>query len=482
MSRTALTPTPITVIPGDGIGPEVVNATLSLIEAAGGRIATETADAGGRAFERGIDSGVPAETIDSIARTSVVLKGPLATPIGHGNKSANVTLRKFFETFANIRPARELPGVPSAFAGRGVDLVIVRENVEDLYAGIEHMQTPNVAQCLKLISRLGCQRVSQAAFAYAAAEGRSSVVAATKANIMKLTEGMFKHEFEVVARDYPGISASHMLIDNCAHQLVMRPEQFDVIVTSNMNGDIISDLASGLVGGLGFAPSANIGYEVAMFEAVHGTAPDIAGAGVANPTATILSGVMLLRHIAQFDAAQALEQALFRTLEDGVLTRDVAGATGVGTLEFVDAIATRIGTPSTLPSRRHEEIKLKVISASEVDSRPGSRTKIGVDVFIETSDSPQSVGEKLQRLTTGTPYALKMVSNRGTQVWPATGATPSCVDHYRCRFTIENSSIWNPESVLDLLGRIGRTYRWMHVEKLEQIDGENGFTKAQGEN
>jgi isocitrate dehydrogenase len=236
------------------------------------------------------------------------------------------------------------------------------------------------------------------------------------------------------------------------------------------------------VGGLGFAPSANIGYDVAMFEAVHGTAPDIAGAGVANPTATILSGVMLLRHIAQFDAAQALEQALFRTLEDGVLTRDVAGPTGVGTHEFVEAIAARMGTPSTLPSRKHEEIKMKVLSASDVNSHPGSRTKVGVDVFIETGDSPQAVAEKLQRLTAGTPYALKMVSNRGTQVWPATGATPSCVDHYRCRFLIADQTTWHPESALDLLARVGRVYRWMHVEKLEHIDGENGFTKAQGEN
>lgn len=475
-------PTPVTVISGDGIGPEVVRATLTLIEAAGGRVAPEFADAGGVAFDRGVVSGVPPETIDSIARTSVVLKGPLATPIGHGSKSANVTLRKFFETFANIRPARELPGVPSAFAGRGVDLVIVRENVEDLYAGIEHMQTPNVAQCLKLISRLGCQRVSEAAFAYATAQGRSSVVAATKANIMKLTEGMFKHEFETVAQDYPSINSSHMLIDNCAHQMVMKPEQFDIIVTSNMNGDIISDLASGLVGGLGFAPSANIGYDVAMFEAVHGTAPDIAGAGVANPTATVLSGVMLLRHIAQFQAAESLEQALFRTLEDGILTRDVAGSQGVGTQEFVDAITARIGLASSLPSRKHEEMKLKVVSPPDVEAHPGSRTKVGFDVFVETTDSPELLGAKLQRLTPNSPYSLKMISNRGTQVWPATGASPSCVDHFRCRFTIVEPSAWHPDSVLDMLARIGKVYRWMHVEKLEELDGENAFTKAQGEN
>jgi isocitrate dehydrogenase len=481
-STTQPTATPVTVIPGDGIGQEVMDATLTLIEAAGGRIAPEVADAGGVAFQRGVDSGVPAETIDSIGRTAVVLKGPLATPVGFGNKSANVTLRKFFETFANVRPARELPGVPSAFAGRGIDLVIVRENVEDLYAGIEHMQTPNVAQCLKLISRLGCQRVSRAAFAYAVAEGRSSVVAATKANIMKLTEGMFKAEFEDVARNYPDIAASHMLIDNCAHQLVMKPEQFDVIVTSNMNGDIISDLASGLVGGLGFAPSANIGYEVAMFEPVHGTAPDIAGTGVANPTAMVLSAVMMLRHIAQFEAAHTLEQSLFRTLEDGILTQDIARSTGVGTQAFTEAIQARMGQASSTPSRDHDEVKLVPVSVHDVDSDPGARTKVGVDIFIETGDAARTIGERLQRLSVGTPYSLKMISNRGTQVWPATGASPTCVDHYRCRFTIADSSIWSPDSVLDLLARIGQVYRWMHVEKLEQLDGQNGFTKAQGEN
>jgi isocitrate dehydrogenase len=472
----------VTIIPGDGIGPEVTRAAVELIAAAGGSLEPEYVDAGEIAFSRGVTSGVPQETIESIARTKVVLKGPLGTPVGFGNKSANVTLRKFFETFANIRPARELPGVPSAFAGRGIDLVIVRENVEDLYAGIEHMQTPNVAQCLKLISRIGCRRVAQAAFAFAESQGRSSVVVATKANIMKLTEGMFKREFEATAREYPQIEASHLLIDNCAHQMVIRPEQFDVILTTNMNGDILSDLASGLVGGLGFAPSANIGYEVAMFEAVHGTAPDIAGTGVANPTAMVLSGVMLLRHIAQFEAAERLEQALFCTLEDGIHTRDIAGAGGVGTQEFVEAVTARLGKVSATPSREHQEMKLTPIGIGDVDTAPGSRIKVGVDIFLESHETPDVLAERLQRLLPGTPYTLKMISNRGTQVWPATGTTPTCVDHYRCRFLIADQTTWHPESALDLLTRIGRVYRWMHVEKLEDLDGAPAYTKAQGEN
>ena len=268
----------MTLIRGDGIGPEVADEVVRLLDAAGAPINWQDAVAGEEAFGGGIRSGVPAETLDSIAETGVVLKGPLGTPVGDGEKSANVTLRKLFETYANVRPARELAGVPSAFTGRGIDLIVVRENVEDLYAGVEHMQTAGVAQCLELITRPGCERISRLALELARAEGRREVTVVTKANIMKLTEGLLKRTFEEVAADYPDIETRHILVDNCAHQLVMRPEQFDVLVVSNMNGDIISDLASGLVGGLGFAPAANLGPDVAIFEAVHGTAPDIAGA------------------------------------------------------------------------------------------------------------------------------------------------------------------------------------------------------------
>jgi len=226
-------------------------------------------------LKQGIPSGVPQDTIDSIKKTRCVLKGPLGTPIGHGEKSANVTLRKLFETYANIRPVRELPGVPTPYSGRGIDLVVVRENVEDLYAGIEHMQTPGVAQCLKLISRKGCEKIVRMAFEFARSEGRKSVACATKSNIMKMTEGTLKRTFEEIAKEYTDIESWHVIIDNACHQLVKKPEQFDVIVTTNMNGDIMSDLTSALIGGLGFAPSANLGSEVAIFEAVHGSAPSM---------------------------------------------------------------------------------------------------------------------------------------------------------------------------------------------------------------
>jgi len=473
---------PVTVIEGDGVGPEVVGAALMLMDATGVSLECEFTDAGGRAFERGIVSGVPRETLESIERNQVVLKGPLATPIAEGGKSANVTLRKMFETFANIRPARELPGIPSPYAGRGVDMVIVRENVEDLYAGIEHMQTPNVAQCLKLISKLGSRRIAHAGLALAEAQDRTRVTVATKANIMKLTEGLFKREFEYAARDYPNLDIDHMLIDNCAHQMVIRPEQFDVIVTTNMNGDILSDLASGLVGGLGFAPSANIGYDVAMFEAVHGTAPDIAGTDQVNPTAMILSAVMLLRHLSEFTAAERLEQALLRTLEQGVHTPDVQGNSPVGTHAFAEAVAGNLGETSSVPSRSHQDLKMPVIANGDVDASPGSRTKVGVDVFIEASEPPARVAEQLRAATAGTSFSLQMLSNRGTQVWPDPGNTPSCVDHYRCRFAFDGTSLWNDDAVIHLLTCVGSVYRWMHVEKLEEHDGSATFTRAQGQN
>ena len=264
----------VTLIYGDGIGPEVVGATKKIIDATGVDINWEECLAGAEVFKKGIPSGVPTDTVESIRKNRIVLKGPLETPVGFGEKSANVTLRKMFETYANIRPVREFPNVRTPYTGRGVDFVFVRENVEDLYAGIEHMQTPGVAQCLKVITRKGCEKVITFAFELARAEGRKKVHCATKANIMKLSEGLVKRTFEDVATNYPDIEAHHIIVDNCAHMLVRKPEDFDVVVTTNMNGDILSDLGSGLVGGLGVAPGANIGTSVSIFEAVHGSAPD----------------------------------------------------------------------------------------------------------------------------------------------------------------------------------------------------------------
>ena len=475
----------LTVLPGDGIGPEVVSAALEIISAAGVRLDPETHQAGAQAFQRGVESGVPAETIESIERTRLVLKGPLETPIGFGNKSANVTLRKMFETFANVRPVRELPGVRTPYAGRNIDIVVVRENVEDLYAGIEHMETPAVAQCLKLITRPGCEKITRFAFEYAVAEGRHRIHCATKANIMKLTEGMVQHTFEDISKSYPSIEARHILVDNAAHQLAMHPEQFDIILTTNMNGDILSDLTSGLTGGLGFAPSANIGSDVAMFEAVHGSAPDIAGKNLANPTALILSALMLLRHVGEGSAASEIEHAILVTLEDGVRTGDMEGTRPASsTSEFTAAIIGNLGRKSRLARPR----EFKRINVPQASSEVGhvevkSRSVVGVDVFIESLEHPARIGEVLTRLSEGTGLALKVISNRGTAVWPETGHGTSLVDAYQCRFTVAGpvDTEVTDTQILELLQRISATYRWGHIEKLQRFDGKDGFSKAQGE-
>ncbi|MFP4260810.1 MAG: NADP-dependent isocitrate dehydrogenase [Opitutales bacterium] len=476
----------ITVMQGDGIGPEVAGAAIRIIEATGLKIDWEYAEAGKKVFERGVASGVPAETVDSISRTKVALKGPLETPVGFGGKSANVTLRKLFETFGNIRPVRELPGIQTPFSGLGIDLVVVRENVEDLYAGIEHMQTHDVAQCLKLISRKGCEKISRLAFELAKAEGRDCVHVATKANIMKQTEGMMKRVFEEVAEDYAGIESKHLLIDNCAHQLLINPCQFEVITTTNMNGDILSDLTSGLVGGLGLAPSANIGHEAAMFEAVHGSAPDIAGKDRANPTAMILSSVMLLRHIGEFEAASQIENALMCTLESGEgYPGDIArGRRVVGTRAFTDAVIARLGqAPEQVKLRAHAPMQVPAPAPSVTLSRAAQREVVGADVFIEFDGPADQIGRMLEDAATGTAFKLKMISNRGTMVYPGRGAQTDCVDHWRCRFTLRQSAPDIATAAMDeLLRRIeAKELRWMHIEKLQCFDGEAAYTKAQGE-
>jgi isocitrate dehydrogenase len=405
----------ITVIPGDGVGPECVQSALRLIEAAGAPVEWEMCEAGASVFKKGLESGVPPETIESIRKTRVVLKGPLETPVGYGEKSANVTLRKLFETYANVRPVREMPNVPTPYSGRGIDLVVVRENVEDLYAGIEHMQTPGVAQCLKLISRKGCEKIVRFAFELARSEGRKKVHCATKSNIMKLTEGMLKRTFEEIAPEYPDIEANHIIVDNCAHQLVKRPEQFDVIVTTNMNGDILSDLTSALIGGLGFAPSANIGNEVAIFEAVHGSAPKYAGKNVINPTAVILSAVMMLRYIGEFEAAAAIENALIVTLEEGkVRTGDVVGYDRCNTTtEYTDAIIANLGRkPSQTFVREYRPIQLPQVTREPVMVRPQKRRVTGVDVFVEFDGTAEQLGNSMEQLTEGTALRLKAISSR----------------------------------------------------------------------
>jgi isocitrate dehydrogenase len=472
----------ITILPGDGIGPEVVDSALAIISAAGVPLEFEKCEAGARVFEKGIATGIPKETIRSIERTKVVLKGPLETPIGYGNRSANVTLRALFETYGNIRPVRELPGVQTAFTGRQLDIVIVRENIEDLYAGIEYMQTPGVAESLKLISREGCEKIVKLAFAFAIAEGRKAVHCATKSNILKLTEGLLQHTFEEFAPQYPSITSKHILIDNCAHQLAMKPEQFDVIVTTNMNGDILSDLTSGLTGGLGFAPSANIGNDVAIFEAVHGSAPDIAGKNKANPTALVFSAAMMLRHIGEGNAANDIEQAVLVTLESGIRTSDMMGTKNpAGTTEFTQAVIANLGKTSKVsPPKKYTGFKLPEAHPGVNVVKANQRSLAGLDIYIESDLLPKALASDLEKLATSSPLKLEMITNRGAVVFPGEERRVSLVDHYRCRFVRREESIPIGEAeILSLLQTVGAKHRWMHIEKLQEFEGEKAYSKSQ---
>jgi isocitrate dehydrogenase (NAD+) len=328
----------ITLIPGDGIGPEIVAATVRVIEATGVDIEWETHILGAQAQEK-YGTTLPESTIESIKRNKVALKGPQMTPIGKGFTSVNVGLRRALDLYANVRPIKNLPNVPSRFSD--VDLVIVRENTEGLYAGLEHTVVPGVVESLKIITEKASTRICKYAFEYARANGRKRVTCVHKANIMKLSDGLFLECFGNVAKDFPEIEADDKIIDNCCMQLVIKPEQFDVLVLENLYGDIVSDLCAGLIGGLGLAPGANIGEQGAVFEAVHGSAPDIAGQGIANPTAILMSGLLMLRHLGEHDAADRAQKAMLDVFAEGkVLTKDLGG--NAKTNEFARAIAEKM--------------------------------------------------------------------------------------------------------------------------------------------
>src|SRR2546421_1636124 len=324
----------ITLIPGDGIGPEVTAQVVRVIEAAGVEVAWETHYAGAQALEK-FGETLPQELLDSILRNKVALKGPITTPVGKGFTSVNVGLRKALDLYANLRPVRALPNVPCRYPE--LDLVIVRENTEDLYAGLEHVVVPGVVESLKIITEKASTRIARYAFEYSEREGRKKVTAVHKANIMKLSDGLFLECFRNVSRDYPEIEADDKIVDNACMQLVMRPEQFDVMLLENLYGDIVSDLCAGLVGGLGLVPGANIDEHGAVFEAVYGSAPDIAGQNVANPTALLQSGILMLRHIGEREAADRVERAMLKVYREGkVRTRDVGGT--ARTNEFARAV------------------------------------------------------------------------------------------------------------------------------------------------
>jgi len=463
----------VVLIKGDGIGPEISDSVFRIFDTLRVPVNFIEKTAGLSVIEQ-YSTGIPQETFDAINKYGVALKGPTTTPIGTGHKSVNVTLRKTLELFANVRPAKSLPGVKTRFDD--VDLIIVRENIEDTYGGIEHIQTSDVAQCLKLITRPGSMRIAKYAFELAQSLGRKKIHAVHKANIHKLTDGLFLECFYEVSQDYPEIQSEDIIIDNCCMQLVTNPNKFDVLVLPNLFGDIVSDLCAGLVGGLGVAPGGNIGEHSAIFEAVHGSAPDIAGMGIANPTALILSSIQMLNHIGLNSFAESIDNALAETLNKGIKTKDLGGNST--TAEFTSAIIDRL-TPVDLtkPSRPNMiQDKLNELIIRKVEKEKC----IGVDVFIEHPDGIPKIPEVVDNLT------LKMISNRGTKVYPGNLERIWLVDHHRCRYIGTDSKgdyiEIHDEEIYDLLRELSRlNFKWMHLEKLHLFDGKVGFSKAQGE-
>ncbi|MDA1354572.1 MAG: isocitrate/isopropylmalate family dehydrogenase [bacterium] len=392
--------TPITVIPGDGIGPEVIDATLRILKACNAPLKFDLQVAGEKVFKSGDESGLPEKTKISITTNKIVLKGPLATPVGKGERSANVALRQFCKTYANIRPIKNLPNVKSRYSDLHLDFTIIRENLEGLYAGLEYWSDDDIGLSLKLATHEECIRISQLACEYAGSLGKKTVHCATKANILKNTEGLLKSCFEETAEYYPNLKSQHIIVDNCAQQLVLNPSQFDVILMSNMNGDILSDLASGLVGGLGISPSANIGTEYAIFEAVHGTAPDIAGKNCANPTAMIMSAVLMLKALGLTHYASSIEAAVVATMATGNLTADLAchhnnqeSINTCTTSEFTDAIIRNL--PENPPKQKTQNpTLLKLCQTKTRKSIAKPQTHTGIDVYVISKKDPTELLQK----------------------------------------------------------------------------------------
>lgn len=477
-----LAPVPLTVARGDGIGPEIMDATLAVLEAAGARLAIEEIAIGERLYRAGHGAGLPPEAWESIRRNGLLLKGPITTPQGKGVKSLNVTLRKALGLFANVRPVRAYAPYVSTLHP-GLDLVIVRENEEDLYAGIEHRQTRDVVQCLKLISRPGTERVIRYAFALAAATGRRKVTCLSKDNIMKMTDGLFHRVFDEVASEYPDIAAEHMIIDIGAARLATRPDRFDVVVCPNLYGDIVSDIAAEVAGSVGLAPSANIGEAAAMFEAVHGSAPDIAGQDLANPSGLLLAAVEMLRHVGQGEVARRVADAWASAIEDGVHTADIAGPETrqrVGTRAFARAVIDRLGSvPKRLPPARPASARVPVPPAPP--RAPEPKTLVGIDVFVEWTGTAEELARHL-RACSDAGLTLTVITNRGVKVWPDGLPETFCTDHWRCRFQPPPGKPTNPMMLVHLLHGLARAgVPVIKTEHLYAFDGAPGFSLAQGQ-
>jgi isocitrate dehydrogenase len=483
----------IAVAKGDGIGTEIMDAVLHIFNKAAVPLEYRFIDMGGHIYGAGHSTGMRPEAKEAVESLGILFKGPMETPKGKGVKSINVTARKVWNTYANKRVFKTLGGVDTVFSKSNIpiDITIVRENIEDTYGGIEHMLTQDVALCRRFITRPGSLQVHRYAFDMALRKKARRVTCGHKANIMKLTDGLFLETFYEVAREYPGIKADDVIVDDLCMKLVSRPNEFDVVVLPNLQGDIVSDLCAGLVGGLGFAPSANIGNHVCIFEAVHGTAPDIAGKGIANPTALLLSGLMLLRHLGLSEEAAIIENALLLTLEEGVHTSDFGNmqTAPVGTMAFADAVVQRFGmtpmhTRPQVPFNNKPRSSVFSMPAEPLLIQSGSNKKqelAGADLFVEYNGQPSQLADLLQQLL---PENLQLItiSNRGTQVWPTGSNLTNCVNQYRARFERAGTQdAIQAADIFDLCKKIEVQVRICSVEMLLNIDDAKAYSLAQGQ-
>lgn len=474
----------ITIAKGDGIGPEIMDATLKILKAANARVLFEEIEIGEQVYLSGNTSGIGKEAWASIRQNKVFLKAPITTPQGGGYKSLNVTMRKALGLYANIRPCKSYhPFVATKHPQ--MDVVIIRENEEDLYAGIEHRQTDEVVQCLKLISRPGCEKIIRYAFEYARLYKRKKVSCFVKDNIMKHTDGLFHQVFREIAAEYPDIQADNWIIDIGAARLADTPEIFEVIVTPNLYGDVVSDIAAQISGSVGMAGSANIGELCAMFEAIHGSAPDIAGKDIANPSGLLQSAIMMLNHIGQQDVAELIKNAWSCAIEDGIHTADIfkegTSRQRAGTRAFADAVISRLGQkPKQMQVAEFD--KGVQLNLPKYRRKPASSKVLkGVDVFVDWKGGDANLlAAQLSRLNRD--IALTMITNRGVKVWPEGFEETFCTDHWRCRFEVKNGKPAEKSSVLELLSQaLQEQIDVIKTENLYEFDGVKGYSLGQGQ-
>ena len=485
LHKNYLIMTNITIAKGDGIGPEIMDATLRIIIAAGADITIDEIEVGEKVYLAGNLAGIAKESWDIIRRNKIFLKAPITTPQGGGYKSLNVTTRKFLGLYSNVRPCMSLhPFVKTKH--QQMDIVIIRENEEDLYAGIEHQQTDEVVQCLKLISRPGCEKIVRYAFEYAKQYGRKKVTCFTKDNIMKQTDGLFHQVFDEIALEYPGIENEHWIIDIGAAKMADTPEIFDVIVMPNLYGDILSDVAAQITGSVGLAGSANIGEQCAMFEAIHGSAPRRANQDIANPSGLLQGAVMMLNHIGQGAVAEKVQNAWLKTIEDGIHTYDIfkegISKQKVGTKEFAEAVINNLGQqPAILKSVRFDKNAALILPKYQ-RKEPKNKELAGVDVFVHWSGSnPDELADIIGQLNS-TDAALTMITNRGIKVWPEGFEETFCTDHWRCRFKPVKENTFNKNHIVALLGKaIEKNIDTIKTENLYSFDGKPAFSLGQGQ-